>query len=212
METLKDSRYPGLTQPPKRSGSIMPWLIRLPLLGLTALMLLAFLGVLAIAMHQLQYGNVIYPGVSAYGVSLSGLTKDQALAALSARYTYGENAVFTFRDGDKSWQMSARDLGISYNPQETVDTAYKVGRSAGFITNLADQFSTWKNGYAIQPTVVFDQSKASAFLDKIATNINTPVKDALISLNGTTVSTTPSQVGRELDRKLHARRLCARLS
>jgi vancomycin resistance protein YoaR len=173
----------------------------LPLLGITAMMLLVFLGVLYVALHQLQYDGLIYPGISAYGVNLSGMNREQALAALAARYTYGENAIFTFRDGQKSWQLSAKELGVSYNPQQTVDTAYRLGRSGDIANNLYDQFHTWQQGYSIQPTVVFDQSKAAGFLEKIAAEINQPVKDATIALIGTTVKTEPSQIGRELDVK-----------
>jgi vancomycin resistance protein YoaR len=189
---------PPASQQPRRS-SLGPWLIRLPLLGMTAFLLLIFLAILYVSMHQLQYDGLIYPGVSAYGVKLSGMNKQQAIAALGSRYTYGENAVFTFRDGDRSWQMSARELGVSFDPEHMADEAYKFGRSGDLISNLADQADAWANGHAIQPRVIFDQSRASGFLQKIAADINKPVRDATISLNGTTVSTGASQVGRDLD-------------
>src|SRR5512135_3813985 len=115
-------------QPQQQQHSwLLPWLIRLPLLGATAVILLFFVAALFLALHQLQYDKLIYPGVSAYGSDLSGMTKDQALAALAARYTYGSQAVFTFRDGDKVWQKTAADLGVSFDPQQTVEAAYQVG-------------------------------------------------------------------------------------
>src|SRR5260221_9452523 len=100
---------------------LAPWLIRLPLLGITALILLVFLAILGLTAHQFQYDGLIYPGVSAFGVKLDGMTKQQALTALSSRYTYGEEAVFTFRDGAKSWQMSTHELGINFDPTKTVE-------------------------------------------------------------------------------------------
>src|SRR5450432_2666323 len=178
---------------------LAPWLIRLPLLGVTAMILLVFLAILGVAAHQFQYDSLIYPGVSAFGVKLDGMTKQQALAALSTRYTYGDSAVFTFRDASKSWQMSARDLGVNFDPTKTVADAYSVGRSSNLLTNLINQGDAWVNGHAIQPVVVFDESKATAFLEKIATDINQPLHEATIVLAGTNVTTTPSQVGRELD-------------
>src|SRR5205823_2543590 len=123
--------------------------------------------------------------VSAYGVKLSGMNKEQAIAALASRYTYGENAVFTFRDGDRSWQRSARDLGVTFDPQQTVQAALKVGRDSDLVGNLTTQIDSWATGYAIQPTIIFDQSKAAGFLQKVATDINTPMRDATISLSGT---------------------------
>ncbi len=200
METIQGvpGTQPLSPQPMRRSG-LWPWLIRLPLLGITAGMLLVFLAILYVAMHQLQYDGLIYPGISAYGVNLSGMNKQQAMAALAARYTYGENAVFTFRDGDRSWQMSARDLGVTFDPEQTVNEALRVGRGDGLFANLAAQIDAFANGYAIQPKVIFDQSKAAGFLQKIAAEIDKPVRDATVSLNAGKVATTPSQVGRELD-------------
>ncbi len=205
MDTINGSPFgnapfvpPSRQTRPQRSG-VWPWLIRLPLLGITAVLLLVFLAILYVALHQLQYDGLIYPGISAYGVKLSGLNKQQALAALASRYTYGENAIFTFRDGDRSWQMSARDLGVVYDPKETVDEAYQYGRDGDAISNLAAQADAWASGYAIQPKVIFDQSKAAGFLQKIAAEIDKPVRDATISLNSTTVTTGPSQVGRQVD-------------
>ncbi len=206
MDTTKGSPVgnPHLFPPPQarqqpRRGGFWPWLIRLPLLGITAALLLVFLAILYVAFHQLQYDGLIYPGVSAYGVRLSGMNKQQAIAALGSRYTYGENAIFTFRDGDRSWQMSARDLGVSFDPQQTVDEALKVGRDSDLVGNLSAQIDAWANGYAIQPRIIFDQSKAAGFLEKIAADINKPLRDATISVSGTKVSTGSSQVGRTLD-------------
>src|SRR5260221_45929 len=175
------------------------WLIRLPLLGITALILLVFLAIMGVAAHQFQYEGLVYPGVSAFGVKLGGMTKQQALTALSSRYTYGEEAVFTFRDGTKSWQMSAHDLGVTFDPTKTVEDAYTIGRGGNLFTNLISQGDAWMKGHAIQPVVVFDESKATTFLEKLAAGINQPVQEATIVLAGTKVTTTPSQVGREVD-------------
>lgn len=190
-----------MAQPPPRQpqrSPLIPWLIRLPLLAITAVLLLFFVAALYLALHQLQYRTLIYPGVSAYGTDLSGMTREQAIEALSARFTYGEKAIFTFRDGDKVWQKSAADLGVSYDPARTADEAMRIGRGGGLFTNLAAQSDAWLNGASIQPIVVYDQSKAQALLTQIAGELNRPVQDATISLVGTQVATTPGQTGREL--------------
>ena len=191
----------SLPIPPRRKGGsgFSPWLIRVPLLGFTAIMLLAFLAVFYIAFHQYQYDGLIYPGVSAYGVSLSGLNRDQAADVLEKRYTYGSDAVFTFRDGTKSWQMSAQDLGVAFDVQKTIDLAYQIGRTGGFIENLSTQTDAWLHGRSVQPQIVFNETEAATFLKKIAADIDRPVQDATITVTGTNVVTTASQTGRQLD-------------
>src|SRR5258708_5740885 len=152
-------------QAPAQPG-LWPWLVRLPLLGVTAMMLLIFLAIMAVAVHQLQFDGLIYPGVSAFGVKLSGLNKQQAVAALASRFTYADDAVFTFRDGQKAWQMSARDLGVNFDPAKTIDDAYAVGLGGDLLANLTAQSNAWTSGYPIKPVVPYAQSKPSRFLEK----------------------------------------------
>jgi len=192
-------RYRQPAPQPAPQRRLSPWLIRLPLLGVTAVLLLIFLSALFVALHQLQYQKLIYPGVSAYGAQLSGMTRDQAIAALAARYTYADQTIFTFRDGGKVWQKSAKDLGVAFDVEGTVDKAFEVGRGSGLITNLLAQGNAWLNGAAIQPVVVFDQSKAVTVLDQIGGEINRPVLEATLLLRGTNVTTTAGQIGRQLD-------------
>lgn len=193
-----------VVRPPSKrthqSGSgVLKWTIRLSLLGATSVVLLFLIAALYLALHQLHYDKRIYPGVSAYGVDLSGLTREQAMAALSAQYTYGDSAVFTFRDGDRVWQYTAAELGVRFDPTRTIEAAYQVGRGGGLINNLIGQGNAWVNGTAIQPVVVFDQSQAQAVLEQIAGEINRPVLDATLQLRGSTVTATTSQTGRQLD-------------
>lgn len=202
MHGTRTPREARVIPPPPRypqRNALTPWLIRIPLLGMTAVLLLIFIAAIYVALLQVQYDRLIYPGVSAYGVDLSGMTQEQAIAALSANYTYGDQAVFTFRDGERAWQKSAKELGVVFDARKTVELAYQVGRGEGLINNLLAQGDAWINGRTVQPTVVFDESLAKAMLDQIGAEINRPVLDATLMLRGTTVSATASQVGRQLD-------------
>lgn len=118
-------------------------MIRLSLLGTSALLLLILLAVLYIAIHQFRYNGLIYPSISSFGVKLDGLTKQRAVEALSARYTYSKDAIFTFRDRQKAWQISAVELGVSFDPTATIDEAYKVGRSGEILFNVTSQGDAW---------------------------------------------------------------------
>ena len=50
----------------------------------------------------------------------------------------------------------------------------------------------------VPPVIIFDQRVAVQYLNQIATQVNQPVVEASLSLNGTDVITQPGQVGREL--------------
>lgn len=193
--------YPPPPPQPVRQRSLLAvWAVRLTLLGATGMIMLFLLAAMYLAFHQLQFNNLIFPGVSAYGADLGGLTREQAVAALSQRFTYGASAVFTFRDGERVWQQTAADLGVGFDPAKTVEAAYEIGRSSGgIVANLMTQGEAWMNGRAIQPVIVFDESRAEAFLRQISAEIDRPMLDATISVQGTAITTTPSQIGRAVD-------------
>src|SRR5262245_19280195 len=104
----------GYSAPYRREPTINPWVIRLPILFVSGVVLLVGTLVALVTAFQFNYSDKIVPGMSAYGVNLSGMTHDQAVQALSAQFTYDKKAVFTFRYGDKFWQMTAGELGIGF--------------------------------------------------------------------------------------------------
>ncbi len=196
-EPALDDTQPVTAVPGGRGGA--PWLVRIPLLLLTGLALLLILGVLFIAAHEIQYSARIYPGVSTYGIDLGGLTHAEAISRLDQRFVYDERAVFTFRDGSRFWQMTAGDLGVSFDLQRTADAALLQGRSGHLLADLLTQAEMWFNGRSISPLIVYDQTRAEAFLAGIAAEIDRPMRDANVLLTGTTVTTIESQTGRALD-------------
>jgi vancomycin resistance protein YoaR len=173
-----------------------PWLVRLPLLLMTGIILLLSILTIVAAVAQLAYRDVILPGVSSFGVDLSGQSVEDATAALDERFTYGSSAVFTFRDGEQFWQMSAEELGVSFDAQATATEAFAMGHSSNPLLNTIDQFLIWLNGHAVTPVIRYDQNVASARLMAIAEELNSAPVDATLTINGTTVSSTPSVIGR----------------
>ena len=190
---------PMQAPPPRPQSSLAVWLVRLPLLMFMGLVLLSLvLGVFLVA-FQVRIQDRIVPGVSVAGLDVSGMTYDEAIAALSNSYTYANEAIYTFRDGDRIWQMSAEDLGVSFDVDETIDSAYEVGHTPDSIRNLTDQASAWFMGKSVRPIVTYNQSVAEAFLMGIAADIDRDPTDATLSLDGLVVNTTRGQTGRELN-------------
>lgn len=185
--------------PPRRQNSLAVWLVRLPLLMFMGLVLLSLvLGVFLVA-FQVRIQDRIVPGVSVAGLDVGGMTYDEAIAALSNSYTYANEAIYTFRDGDRIWQMSAEDLGVSFDVDETISRAYEVGHTPDSIRNLTDQANAWFIGESVPPIVTYNQSVAEAFLVGIAADIDRDSTDATLSIDGLVVNTTRGQTGRELN-------------
>jgi vancomycin resistance protein YoaR len=178
---------------------VNPWLIRLPILFITGAILLFFALAGLIAAFELAYQGKIYPGVYSYGVNLAGMTPEQARSALDGRFTYDDQAIFTFRYGDQFWQARAGELGVRFDIEATVSAAYAAGRSGSLLVDLVDQAFNWLNGENITPIIHYDQAAAAAAVTRIAREINRPARDAVLHIDGANISATPGEVGKAVD-------------
>ena len=183
---------------------ISPWLVRLPILLVSGGILVMLLLTALVGAFQITFRDRIVPGVSSYDIDLSGMTRDQAAAALDGRFTYARDAVFTFRvtsgdAGDRFWQLSAGDLGVTFDAAATVADAFAVGHGSDLLDNLVAQALTWLNGRSVSPIIRYDQNAAVAQLETIAATINRSPQDAILNISGTAIEATLASSGRSLD-------------
>jgi len=148
--------------------------------------------------YQLLYAGRIFPGVSVAGVDLSGLTPSNAAVRLSERLSYPISGKILFREGEKAWVATPAQLGMVFDPSSSAMTAYRLGRSGGLFGALSGQIRAGGAGVHVPPVIIFDQRVAFQYLNQIATQINQPVVEASLNLEGTNVVAQPGQVGREL--------------
>jgi len=148
--------------------------------------------------YQLIYAGRIFPGVAVAGVDLSGLSPSDAAVKLNQMLSYPITGKILFRDQEKAWVASPAELGLVFDPTASAVAAYRVGRSGGLFGALSGQVRAGGFGFQVPPVTVFDQRVAFQYLSQIASQINKPVMEASLSLNGTDVVAQPGQVGREL--------------
>ena len=184
---------------PTPKFQINPWLIRLPILLITGAILTLIVLVVFTFAFQMRYEDRVVPGVYALGVNLSGLTLEEAEAELANQFEYGRNAVFTFRDGDQFWQMTASDLGVEFDARQTAAEAYSIGHDNNIVSNLYGQAQSWMSGNAIAPIITYDQNVALSELTSIAQEIERDSLNAALSIEGTSVIVSEGQTGRQLD-------------
>lgn len=162
--------------------------------------LLALAALFAIVFgFEAKHENFIFPGVSVNGTDLSGLTVGQAVVKLNASLTYPKQGQIFFSDGDSRWAFNPGQLGYTFEPIPAVERAYQVGRGQGLLADLSAQFLAMKSGVNIDPSVVYDQRQAHAVLQEIARQIDQPVIEAAITLEGAEVKVSTGQVGRQVD-------------
>lgn len=148
--------------------------------------------------YQLFYAGRIFPGVSVAGVDLSGLSPSDAALKLNQALSFSTTGKILFRDGEKAWVATPAELGMVFDPSASAQTAYSLGRSEGLFGALSGQMRAGGAGVSMPPVIVFDQRVAYQYLSQISTQVNQPLKEASLKLEGTNVITEPGQVGREL--------------
>jgi vancomycin resistance protein YoaR len=148
--------------------------------------------------YQLMYAGRIFPGVSVAGVDLSGMTPSDAAIKLNQSLAYPINGKILFRYGEQAWVATPAQLGMVFDPSSSAVTAYDLGRRGGLFGALAGQIRAGGAGAKIPPVIIFDQRVAFQYLSQISSQINQPMMEASLKLEGTNVVTQPGQVGREL--------------
>ena len=170
---------------------------------LTALVggLALFLGTIIVWVlgYQLVYAGRIFPGVSVAGVDLSGLSPQAAALKLSQTLSYPIGGKVLLQYADKVWVASPAQLGMVFDASSSAQAAYRLGRSGGLFAALDGQVRARGFGYDVAPVIIFDQRVAYQYLQGLSHQINQPVVQASIHLNGTNVTAQPGQPGRTLN-------------
>jgi len=174
---------------------IIPQIVAALVSGLTLFFAVIIAWTLA---YQLIYAGRIFPGVSVAGVDVSGLTPSDAAVRLNQNLSYPISGKVLFRDGEKAWVASPAELGMVFDPSSSAVSAYDVGRSGGLFGALAGQMRARGKGVFVPPVIIFDQRVAYQYLRQISLQVDQPLQEAGLSLEGTNVVASSGQVGREL--------------
>jgi vancomycin resistance protein YoaR len=163
----------------------------------TALFILAV--ILTLVGFQVWYSGRIYPGISVSGIDLSGLRPAAAAEKLSQAFTYSQDGKILFKDGNLVWQATPAQLGFLLDADAGAQAAYGIGRQGSWAEILSEQVDTWFYGVDLPPTVIYDQRFSQQYLLSLAKQIDKPVIEAKVSLDGVAVVVNSGQVGRTLD-------------
>ncbi len=164
--------------------------------GLALFLAITFLWTIG---YQLVYAGRIFPGVSVGGIDLSGLSPNDAAFKLNQTLSYPLTGKILFRNGESIWTASPAELGMVFDPTASALAAYQLGRKGGLFGALAGQIQARGLGVDVAPVIIFDQRVAYVYLQNIASQIDQPVVEASLHVEGTNVVAQPGQVGRLLN-------------
>jgi vancomycin resistance protein YoaR len=204
---MRDDGYTGATLPMRtvvrrqappppngygrRGGS--GWWWKVPLLLSVLLVGAGFAG---LAWLDRQYSGRIYPNVTLQGVDLSQKTIAEAQQLAEAKFGDFLRQPITIAYQGQTWQPTAQELGMSVNLQRAVTDAYNAGRGNGFVQNVSDVGAIYQQGKDLPLKISIDGTVLSAYLAKIARDVEQVPQEATLNIVDAQVQTSSSVEGR----------------
>lgn len=163
--------------------------------GFTSVTRLAAMGMavgfLVLGVHlglQSWYNGRLMPGVVVAGHSVGGMSVPQARELL-------QRDVSAYRlnldVGGEQYQLSAADLGVTFDVEATLSNAYTLGRTS-WVPPLTEE--------PVELTYHLNRAQLNAFSTTVASKVGTPPVDAAVTVSGSTVQTVPEKSGWSVDR------------
>jgi len=156
------------------------------------------LGLLTLSFRAVYRGRV-FPGIYVGWINLSGQTPTGAADLLRSEFDYPQEGEIILQYDDLSWTASPAELGLFFSPNTNAEEAFNAGRQGNFFQRVTDQIQIVRRGLTLQPTFVLDEETGAAFLETIAAEVDQPVVEASLKLEGLDVVVQPGQIGRSMD-------------
>jgi vancomycin resistance protein YoaR len=151
------------------------------------------------SLYAFSFSGLIYPGISMAGIDLAGLRVDEAEQLLASRLTFPTSGKIVFQDGEAVWVAKPSELGLIFDAAANAQAAYQFGRQGNPLLRTYRRLAAWYSGRNLAPQFTYDERQAQAYLAGLAKQVDRPTIEAALSLNGTQVSATPGQIGRQVD-------------
>ncbi len=142
--------------------------------------------------------DTIYKGVTIDNLDVSRKTMEQALEyikEIKTKEIKGKHMNLIY--GERTYKISLADLGFSYDYDEAVKKAIKLGREGNFLKRLRD-IAKIKGGVNIPLRSFYSLEKAETIVNAISKEINTEAKDAEIRLVNGKINIIDHEIGKRV--------------
>ena len=136
--------------------------------------------------------DTFYPGVYVDGVSLGGLTLDEARNALTAtNEAIDQQYALSVTVDGKTWRITQNELPLQRNTEGVLEEAFSVGRQTPyeavrsgmtpFRYRAEEAESAAREGIHLYTQVTYDKSTVRALADKLSAWVSTPAQNATVT-------------------------------
>lgn len=179
-----------------RSGMIR-W--ALVVLGVVAFFLVFASSMMVYA--DARHRGEMFPNTVVLGVDITGMTREEAIEAVTVNALEPLMQPFTLRFRDKQWTLNPAEMGLQVDVAALVDQAYRAGWESSFLERAFRRAFNRPKNIAIGLDYAMSGDLLIQALDAIAAEINQEVRDASLSFDFQTgkLAFSPSQDGLWMD-------------
>ena len=163
-----------------------------------AILFALMISIFAVSFRSLYNGRV-YPGIYLGWINLSGQTPTSAAELLREEFDYPDEGQIVLQYDDQSWTTTPAQLGLYFSPNFNAEKAFNTGREGNFFQRIGAQIQILRHGLTIAPVFVMDEKTGMDYLTRVARDLDQPVVEASLELDGLDVIVQPGQIGREMD-------------
>ncbi len=145
-----------------------------------------------------SYAGRIYPNVTVRGVAVGEFTPGQARQTIEQRFAPFLAQPLTLTYGDHTWTPTLAELGVRLEVDRAVEAALAAGRDHGLFGNLREVFAVYQNGMEVPLHLTVNQQTMQSYVLQHVDQVEQPAVDALLTLNGTTITTAPAAAGQQV--------------
>ena len=192
--TTRAEQFPALFAPARG----FPWRQLVLSFALTLLAVAIFGAAFATGYAAMHAGRVL-PGVTVGGVSLAGLDRPSAEAALREHLPSLRAGHLTVVFANVQERISYSSIDRDYDMPAMLDQAFAIGRQGGVVEQIQDQLAVLLNGVSIQPQMRWDEAALEAQLGEIAASAYVEPINAAIRRDGAGWTVLPAADGQTVD-------------
>jgi vancomycin resistance protein YoaR len=161
--------------------------------AVVAVLLLAYL------IDSAVYYGKVHAGVKVAGISLGGLTRDEAASALARLAEDAQDNPITLVSGDRQWKVMPSALNTRINVEEGVSDAMEVSRKSNLFADLFRRVGLYFRDIDLPLEGTVDSAAMDALLAEIAGELDLPPINAGLVIDGKNVKAMKGQKGLVVD-------------
>ena len=134
---------------------------------LTSLIILCFSTIFALVFRN---SNKIINGIEIEKLDVSNLTEEEAINLLKQAYEKQTSKVIVLKHNDYKYELSPKQIEVSFNVQDAVNTAYSIGRSSNIFKDNFDIIISFFKHTEIEPNFSLSEEIFNSIIKEMESN------------------------------------------